>query len=155
MPRPYERGIHEQSTGPDFLQERRELVIGEEGDPDPLTIVYRPGMFNAEYQKAIRKLSETDDGDHKVAVYTVCMAVSEWDLKGPISIEEPVLDRKGKPITDDYGIPETEHRELVGDGKPVPLTSSIVRYLPTPMLIYIMQAIGEDMRPDPKSTTTS
>jgi hypothetical protein len=138
-----------------FLEERRELTIGEEGDPDPLNIVYRPGLFTAEYQKAIRKLSETEDGDHKVAVYTICMAVSKWDLKGPIAIDEPRLDKKGKPITDDYGIPETDRRELVADGEIVPLTSAVVRHMPTPMLIYIMQAIGEDMRPDPKSTTTS
>lgn len=133
----------------DFLAERRELTIGDEADP--LTLVYRPATFNAEYQRTIRDLANEDESGHKIAVYTICTAVSSWDLTGPLYKEEPVLDRKGKPLRDDYGIPQTTRVEVVGDGKPVPLTSEFVRYVPNPLLFFIMREIGTDMTPDPKS----
>jgi hypothetical protein len=138
----------------DWLAERRELVIGEDGDPDPLTIVYRPATFNAEYQKAVRELINEENSEHKVAVYTICTAVSSWDLKGPLTAREPVLDSKGKPITDAYKVPRFQERVIVPADQIIPIDSDHVRYVPNVLLFYIMQKINEDMSPDPKSPSS-
>jgi len=87
-------------------------------------------------------------------VFTVCTVVSDWNLTGPLVIDRPVLDSKGKPIRDAYGIDAYESIELVRAGEPIPVKSEIVRYLNTAMLTRITEAIREDMEPDdPKSST--
>ncbi len=139
----------------DFLAGRREITIGDDGDPDPLTVVYRPGRINAEYQKRIRELADDGQSQHAVMVFSICTLVSEWDLKGPLIVERPVLDGKGKPIRDAYGVDRTEEVELVKAGDPIPLRSEFVKYLATPLLLMIAAAIGEDMAPDPKASMTS
>lgn len=133
----------------DYLAGRRELTIGE-GD-DALTIVYRPGRVNSgDYGKQLERLGEEGANLHAIAVYSVCTLVSDWDLTGPIVIDRPKLDRKGREIRDAYGVAESEEVEIVTSGQKVPLKSDVVQYLATPLLTLITRAIGEDIRPDPK-----
>ena len=139
----------------DFLAERRELTIGEEGDPDPLTIVYRPGRVNAEYQRRVNELASDGTSQHAAAVFSICTIVSDWNLRGPLTVDKPRLDGKGKPIRDAYGVDLYEAVELVKEGDKIPVSSDTVKYLSTPLLLLIVQAIGEDMTPDPKASTTS
>jgi hypothetical protein len=137
----------------DFLAGRKELTIGEDGDP--IKIVYRPNKVNAEYQRKIVELSNREDNGHAVGVYAICTLVSEWNITGPLVIDDPMKDADGKPIEDDYGLPTTQPKEIVSAGQTVPINSNHVRHLPTPVLLHILRAINEDMAPDPKSETTS
>jgi hypothetical protein len=139
----------------DFLADRREFTIGDEGDADPLVIVYRPGRVNSEYNRRVKELSEGEHSDHKVAVYSICTIVSDWNLTGPLYKDEPRLDRRGKPVRDDYGVDLVDQVKIVEDGEKIPLKSEYVRYLATPLLLMIIREIGRDMAPDPKSGTTS
>lgn len=138
----------------DFLADRREIVIDDSRPDDPLRIVYRPGKVNAEYQRMIAKLGKEDDSGHKVGVYAICTLVTEWTVRG-LKVDMPKRDDAGNEIVDDYGLPETEQQVMVPDDQVVPLTSKYVRYLATPLLLYILRAINEDMSPDPKSGTPS
>lgn len=138
----------------DFLAGRKELTIGDDGDSDPIRIVYRPNKVNAEYQRKIVELGKREDNGHAVGVYAICTLVSEWNITGPLIVDEPLMTN-GQPVEDDYGIPKTEARELVSAGQTVPINSAHVRHLPTPVLLHILRAINEDMAPDPKSETPS
>lgn len=138
----------------DFLADRREITIGEADDPDPVRVVYRPGTFTPEFQRSVRKLVSDENSDHKIAVYTICTAVVSWNLEGPLSIMQPVLDRKGSPIIDDYGVPQREEQVLVPAGTTIPIDSQHVRHLNNGLLFTVMRAIQEDMDPsDPKSSS--
>lgn len=139
----------------DFLAGRKDLTIGDDGDSDPVKIVYRPNKVNAEYQRKIVELGKREDNGHAVGVYAICTLVSEWNITGPLVIDQAVMDGSGQPVEDDYGIPKTEPKELVSAGQTVPINSAHVRYLATPLLLHILKAINEDMAPDPKSETTS
>ena len=138
----------------DFLAGRKDLTIGEPDDDDPIKIVYRPNKVNAEYQRKIVELGNREDNGHAVGVYAICTLVSEWNITGPLTADDVTTDKDGKPIEDDYGIPETVSREIVAAGQTVPIDSKTVRHLPTPVLLHILRAINEDMAPDPKSETS-
>jgi hypothetical protein len=153
MPHPLEQEPTLAIQARDFLADRRELTIGE-GD-GAIWLVYRPGMINAEYHKMVMELAKKEDSNHRVGVYSICTVVSDWDLTGPLVIEKPKLDKRGKPIRDDYGVAESETVELVPAGQKIPIKTEFVKYLNTGVLTYLTQAIGEDMKPDPKSETTS
>ena len=137
----------------DFLADRKELTIGE--DDDPIKVVYRPARINSEFHRTLRDFQDDPDGDGKVLVFSICTLISDWNLTGPLTVDEPVIDRKGRPVKDDYGVIQYETREIVADGQKIPLKSEYVKHLPIALLGAVFTAITDDMKPDPKSETTS
>lgn len=138
----------------DYQADRREIVLGTDGEDDPLKVVYRPSRRTPEFAGRYNEILKQNDS-HKLWVFTVCSLVIEWNLTGPLVIEQPKRNSKGKIVTDDYGVPTYEEKEIVPAGQPVPITSDVLRYMETEELAKIVQAIADDMSPDPKSETTS
>jgi hypothetical protein len=138
----------------DFLADRKELTLGDEGDDDPLTVVYRPGRVNSEFMRSLSELGDDPQADAKVLVFIIGTLVSDWNLTGPLVVDEPII-RKGKPLKDEYGIVQYETRKLVEDGEKIPVKADYIKHLPSALLGFIWRGITEDMKPDPKSETTS
>lgn len=137
----------------DFLADRKELTI-DEGD-DPLKVVYRPARINAQFMRSLQELGEEEHADSKALVFIVCTVLSDWNLTGPLVVDEPLMDRKGRPLKDDFGVVQYETRELVPEGQKVPIKSEYVKHLPSALLGLIWNRVTEDMRPDPKSESDS
>jgi hypothetical protein len=130
-----------------FLADERTVAIPTE-DGEPIEVTYRPSRRTPEFA---RRFAEIQGDTHKLWVFTICTLVTSWNLYGPLEIELPKVNSKGKPVVDDYGVSEFTTKVIVKDGELIPLTSDVLRHFKTEQLAAIVAAIFEDGTPDPKS----
>jgi hypothetical protein len=127
------------------------VTIPVEGQ-EPVEVTYRPSRRTPEFSGRYNEI--LNQGDlHKLWVFTICTLVTGWNLTGPLEVEVPKLNGKGKAIVDDYGVAEFTTKTIVKDGETVPVTSDVLRHFETAQLTEIVRAIFEDSAPDPKSGT--
>lgn len=110
------------------------LVPGTDGEPDEIVKVkYQPGELTLEVSDQMNEAFRSD-GDTSVVAMFLEKVLVEWDL------EEDILDEDGNPT---------------GETKPVPTTKAGIKKVPVPFLGLLMQAIGEDARPNPQTGESS
>lgn len=103
-------------------------------------MTYRPRQITYTEEEAKRQAGQTDAEQDSSEVRLqlaeeLCRVVTEWDMTGPI----PVEDLPGHPV----GSVLQEHED-------VPFDPGILSYLPQPLLAGIVLGLTLDAQPDPK-----
>jgi len=106
-----------------LVKNSRTFAIPLEGGE--VNVTYDPSKMSAAYMQEIQERLEEDDPYAVANLF--CAMVKGWDLVGPIN--------------------EEGHNDFIADGKPIPLEPRYVAWIPTPFLMGILQAVGDDASP--------
>ena len=98
-----------------------------------MSITYNPSKLSAAYVQEIQQ--NMADNDVLGAATMFCHIVSDWDVEGPLH--------------------EEGHNEFVVEGQKVPLEPRYVAWIPSPVLLHVMEKITEDASPKSQRSASS
>lgn len=100
-----------------------------------LHLTYRPRQIADTAEEDERRRLAAEDADENFQAIELCRILTEWDLTGPVPVEDIPGHKLGSAVAS-----ETD---------PVPLDPAIVRFLPQPLIAAILAAVTVDAQPDP------
>lgn len=112
----------------------RDLVVEVPETDEVVHIQYRPGELTLEVSDAMRAAIDMEVEERVFLIFLDKVLVS-WDL------EEDIYDE--------------ETGEPTGEVVPLPCTAEGIKKVPAPFLALVMQAIGDDARPNPQTGGSS
>ena len=128
----------------DLIASRKDLTI--KMGTARLNVAYDPNMVTmAESAKIMR---EAEDGNPLAMGVRLERVLVDWDLEGPLVADVDVPDGE-----DEDGEPTftTERKQIVEEGKKVPIKADVIQYLPNQLLLTILTKVQEDAAPNPTS----
>lgn len=98
---------------------------------DVLHVTYKPSTLSPAFMEQMAE--EVDDDDPQGFAKLFCEVVTDWDLEGPFG----------------------QGKHAVKAGEKVPLKPEVVSWVPTGIMRFILQEIGEDSAPKGKKKNRS
>ena len=103
-----------------------ERTINIDFSGENLEVTYAPSALSqGRMNKLQKELDKGEDTDPLAFAQLFCSIVTGWNLEGPLG----------------------EGDDEIAAGKPVPMEARYVAWVPTPVLTYITEKVGEDANP--------
>jgi hypothetical protein len=101
----------------------------------PIVITYKPRQIVDTAEDEERRQEEATAAGKNYLATEICRIVTEWDLTGPVPIEDIPGHAKGSAFDG-------------GEQDVIPLDPDVVRFIDTPFLTHLVSAIFEDAQPE-------
>lgn len=101
----------------------------------PILLTYKPRQIVDTADDEERRQEEATAAGKNYLASEICRIVVEWDLTGPVPIEDIPGHAKGSAFNG-------------GETDVIPLDPDIIRFIDTPFLSHLVSAIFEDAQPE-------